>query len=541
MSSLIHVAHARITSGTARTLQQLNADGSVVWTVDHGASCYCVDVDADGNVYTGGDISGGYTVRSYDAGGTLRWSADTAYSSGNYTVYGIRAGADGFVYTAQKYQAYIGDSSRTNVFKLDADDGAQSWAVGTFGHAYDVDVKSNSRVWVATGYSYDFYQINDIGVRDFRLSYAGTAYAVARIDDEYLMLGGTVTSSKTTWKLRSQNNTTPVTTIWSVNHGATVRAIAVDQTSGTIYTVGDRYATTPATTRAYDADGSLLWSADHGATVNAVAVDDDGSIYTGGVASGGYQIRHYSSAGTLLDSISIGATVYGLALTAIAGINTDAPALPFAVALAVPTLSASFVAPALPLAFALAVPAVSAYPLPPAVDHPGSVIYRLFLTVGDAVLELPLRSIQCRRTRGRSTWLTAETAGWSDEIESLVTSALGGIVLIDAGRSLDGVETRGEFLRAVLTEYSATRDAQRGSIVLTGRVQTPSYSAQTRALSGVQSLGYDNGRMTARCAVDPLLRPNDAVTHDGDIWSVSAINYRISSTDAWMEIIGSAD
>jgi hypothetical protein len=88
----------------------------------------------------------------------------------------------------------------------------------------------------------------------------------------------------------------------------------------------------------------------------------------------------------------------------------------------------------------------------------------------------------------------------------------------------------------VLTDVAYTRSPQGGELRLTGRVQTPSYSATTRALTGVQSLQTVDGRRTARCAVDPLLRPNDTATWNDDSWTVGIIQYEITPQDAWMRV-----
>jgi hypothetical protein len=488
--TFLAVAHNRITSGTARTLQVISDAGAQQWSADHGVDCYCVAVDEDLNVYVGGALaSDGKNVRSYDVDGALRWSADTAYSTNNYIVNGITVGG-GKVFTAQKNTAYIGDSSRTNVFRLVSSSGAQDWAANTSYHAYAVIVNSDGRCRVASD-TYTDTQFNTSGVRDWRISSPGDiAYGMARVDDEYHVIAGTRDSTKTVWKLRSVSNASP-STVWSADHGATVWGVAVDPASGAVYTVGDR--TSNLTTRAYNSAGTLLWSADHGAQVLCVAVGADGAVYTGGVASGGYEIRKYSSAGTLLGSLAIGATVRGLAtFEGVAG-GLEPDGISIGLALGLPRATLSIRSPALTLRLGVAVPAVSAYPAAPDVMGLGQQVMRGFLAFGDVVAELPLVSLQCRRRLGASTWLTV-ACPWSAALESVVEAGLGGILLVESGVRIGSIEQRGEFLRATLTEWSAERDVWASSLSLTGRVQTPTYVATQRALAGVSAKGIDGGR-----------------------------------------------
>jgi hypothetical protein len=114
---------------------------------------------------------------------------------------------------------------------------------------------------------------------------------------------------------------------------------------------------------------------------------------------------------------------------------------------------------------------------------------------------------------------------------------------IFAGAVVAGNELMGEFLRAVITEYQVDLSPGAASITLTGRVQTPSYSAESRTLMGVAERGLDaDGRHVATCAVvDPLVRPNDTVDDGESTWIAGSIEYQIEPGRSTMTVTERAD
>lgn len=101
--------------------------------------------------------------------------------------------------------------------------------------------------------------------------------------------------------------------LWSLDHGATVRAVTTDS-GGNVIVVGDR-ASDNKTTRKYGPNGgSPIWSADHGDSVYSVTVDSSDNVITGGVVSGGVTTRKYDSSGTPGWTQNHGATIYGVSV-----------------------------------------------------------------------------------------------------------------------------------------------------------------------------------------------------------------------------------
>lgn len=324
---------------------------------------------------------------------------------------------------------------------------------------------------------------------------------------------------------------------WSkTDHGSTLYAITIGD-DGAIYVGGTRSSS--ITTRKYSSDGTLVWSRDYSYNaqpVYSLTVDADDNVY---VVSE-YRALAYSSAGTALWNNNHGATLYAAAVwrDPPADIITDSPALSLTISLGTPTLVVTGVVPGLPMPLGMGIPLASLPPLPP--DTPGDpqMIYRGYVSGGDP-LEVPLMSIQCRRRRGDSTWLSVQTGFTALRWAALKTRLLAGAeLLIDVGyRTMDGSESLGLFLRATITAVDQERTGMTGMITLTGRVIPIAYTNASRPLYGVTRRGLENGRQTARCTViDPLLRTGDTVDDGLAEWEVGAILYFISATAAWMDV-----
>lgn len=109
-----------------------------------------------------------------------------------------------------------------------------------------------------------------------------------------------------------------LTLLWTVKHGATVNAVAMDD-DGNVYMGGNRNSTAAVTTRALDRDGNSLWTADHGLSVNGIAVDGSGNVSTAGsrgTGSGNNTLRTYDDAGTETSTIDTGRVQYAVTLAA---------------------------------------------------------------------------------------------------------------------------------------------------------------------------------------------------------------------------------
>lgn len=126
-----------------------------------------------------------------------------------------------------------------------------------------------------------------------------------------IVTGGDVVSDITTRVYDSETGDL----LWSANHTASVRAVAVDD-DGNVYTAGSRAADN-YTTRKYNYEGVLQWSADHGGLCYGIAVDNDGNVITVGTVVSGVTTRKYNSSGTEITTgwpVNHGGTVYGVAV-----------------------------------------------------------------------------------------------------------------------------------------------------------------------------------------------------------------------------------
>ena len=76
MTVYIHLAG---TASQSKTIEKFDDSGNntVLWTANQGDLVYAVKVDGQGNVYTGGLLSGGYTLRKYDKDGNFLWGVNT--------------------------------------------------------------------------------------------------------------------------------------------------------------------------------------------------------------------------------------------------------------------------------------------------------------------------------------------------------------------------------------------------------------------------------------------------------------------------------
>jgi hypothetical protein len=162
-------------------------------------------------------------------------------------------------------------------------------------------------------------------------------------------------------------------------------------------------------------------------------------------------------------------------------------------------------------------------------------IYRAYL-VDDALSEIPIAELTCKRRKGASTWVVIRSPNTSAPLRTLCTQHIGRDIAIYAGVMVAGTEVLGQYLRALLTEVESDWDPHSGSLTLTGRVRNPSYSAASRTLAGVQSRGADNDRHTAIGAVDPALRPGDTLDDGADTWIVGAVDVRIGPGLSQMQV-----
>lgn len=124
-------------TGPATTLRKYNQSGTLLWSADHGADPRGLAIDKDGNVYQGGVVTSLLTTRKYTPNGILLWSVNhgqtvrhievdnelNVYTGGDITTAGINGQTVSGI-TKRKYDKdgkllwSVIDSQETYWFKL---------------------------------------------------------------------------------------------------------------------------------------------------------------------------------------------------------------------------------------------------------------------------------------------------------------------------------------------------------------------------------------------------------------------------------------
>lgn len=508
-----------------KDIYQLQDDATgVIWSDYHGASVRCVVSDSDGNVYTGGDVSSSITTRKYNSAGTLQWSANHGAA-----VRAIAVDSSGNVATG-------GDVASSNTTRKYDSDGTLLWSVNHGDSVRAVCFDSSGNLYTAGDFvsSVTVRKYNSAGTVQWSRNYGVGAQqnAIAVDGSNNIYVGGGRASSATTRKYNSSG-----TLQWAKDHGGTVYGIARDS-SGNLYASGDSIS--GIAVRKYNSSGTEIttgWPGSHTGILYCLTISADDDVYVGGqVDSGdGYNVRKYLADGTAVWGRTVAFSyALGLAVFEPLPIVSIAPGLPLALNLAIPIPAFSFLSPGLPLALHLAVPTVTDL-IPPIGD--GQRIYRAYLALETPLL-IPLHSIQCRRRQNDSTWLSVKTAG-SAALLTLLDTAIsaGQLLIINSGiRDSNGVETIGEFLRAIVTDYAYTKTPGGYVVTIEARVQAVLETLQTRVMTGVSSYQNEDGRRKIRCDVNPVLRPGDTVDTGNGTFIAHNIAYLISPQTAYMDV-----
>ena len=525
------------------TTRVYDADtGEQFWTANHGDTVRAVAADADGNIYTAGIRVSNITTRKYDKSGNLLWSADHGANA-----YSICVDSQGNVYTGGVRNSNV----TTRKYDSDGTEITTGWPVdhGASVYALAVDTSDNLYTSGNVSSSQNTRKYDSSGSLQWSAFHSNSGCLHVAVRGAYIIHGG---ARNTLTPATSRVITASTGTLFlNKDHGVdsvygAARAADSDGTPNNNFITGGN-RTSSITTRNFPYNSATdNWTADHGGVVYGVCVSlDDGSVYTGGVTVSDTTTRKYQSDGTeittdnwpLSHGTTTGISVRGVAWSAYTIAQGKPPGLAIPLGLGTPAGSVSVAAPALALALALGVPTATPRPAPP--DVAGlSQIYRLFLTGGSSLLELPMSGLQCRRRLGESTWLTVDIPTYSAALAAAIAAVATRELVIYAGYVAGGVETSGEMMRATLTEIRNEREGGRGSIQLTGRVIPSTATVTSHTLTGVRQRGKDDsGRRTVTCAVDPRIRPNHTVNDGLHTFTAGSILYRISPAEAAMWIV----
>jgi len=529
MAGFVVTVGDRISSTVLRAYD--SDDGSALWTADHPATVYCVAIDVNGNVYTGGAQAGTplRTTRKYSQDGTLLWSKNHIS-----IVRGIAVDSNGYVYTVGSSYATITIRKYDNDGNEITTDWPKSYAGGRTLNAICIDDDDNiyvtGSVYSDSGTNKTTHKYNSSGVEQWYINRGATTYAI-NITGDYVTVGG---DSDGTYTSASYNlSDGSLVTGSEKNHGATVNGIARNSTADLCGNLSSG-----VTTRIASA------TLNHGGTVNCICVDVDGYVYTGGNVASSVTTRKYTSAGVEITTgdwpLNHTDDVRGIACWPTVLFNINPPGLLLNVSLAAPFLTYTNGTPALLLDLSLGIPTFSGISQPPdiyAIDYPNQIIYKLYVS-GTTLVELPFSSFQCRRSLGQSTFLTVVIPNYSTTLVDLLEArktANNNLIIYSGYVDSNDQETLGEFIKSTIIDIRVERNSSSGTITVYGRVIPVSFTTQSRTLHQISKRGKtESGKKTATCAVDFNLRPNDTAIDGLSSWTVGDITLFVGNGTSYM-------
>lgn len=291
MERYLYVGCSRYGAGGYKSLYKLLAsDGSTVWSVDTVNDVYGVVADSSGVYVAESRAWSNYTTRKYTLDGSIVWSKDHGDSCFKVIVHPNETQiiTAGYEVTGGEARTYDKSDGTNTVLQTPI-------AIATRGLALYND-SGTVYYYFAGDYvgSINVCKMQDTStIWSDDLHGASGLYDIAVDSAENIYVVGGVSGSVTTRKYNSARSSQ-----WTDNHGATVYCICVDS-SGNVYTGGE--VSSSVTTRKYNSSGTRQLGLNHTATVRGICVDSGGNIYTAGEASGSgsYTVRKYNSSGTL--------------------------------------------------------------------------------------------------------------------------------------------------------------------------------------------------------------------------------------------------
>jgi len=525
-------------SGVLTTRGQTTSFGSD-WTADHEDAVYGVSIDPSGNVATTGLRTSNITTRRYDSDGNEDWSVDFGDNT-----FCCASGNDGSVYVGGVSTSGSGNYS----IKKYNSSGSLQLSLDHGGTVYGIAVDSNNNIYVAGDRVSNITtrKYNSSGTEQWSADHGDTVYCIDVDADGNVYTGGNPASNITTRKYNSSG-----TEQWNKDHGSTVYGIAVNS-SGDVFTGGYYYSTDSCNIRKYNSSGTQQWIKLHGTgiAIFGVSVDTGGNSYFCGTSTGSLTARKYDSSGTQINTHNHGATAraikwigdpvyrhYPDSIPMQVNIGTcwfSQPSIPISLSLGLPTQHIIPPFPALPISIFLGIPTTQ-WILPPSAIQP-TLIFRLYLTGGPGIIELPIQNIQALlyadTTIENSLSIVVPYAFLED-----VNARSSGTLLLRYGVLLTyGNEQTIEWLRATLSSIRYDLGANSASLSLYGAISTTNIAPRTRTISRSFKRGHVNGLRYRICDIDPFLLPGDIVDFGDESFTVSKITLNVGNGIASMQI-----
>lgn len=551
-SDNVYIGGVEEGTGAKNILHKYSSDGTLIWSApastlrpEYTDSVYAITTDSSGNVYTaGGKIYGGGLIRKYNSSGTLQWtqrpagiqkficldSSDNLYTAGNpcygYWITDISfhqwmtlpgwIGA-GPVETDFTYFEGAENLYARNTFKWDSSDGSLLAFAGdnraTYGLAFDGTT-------VSVHYGYD----GTIDVTPFKRRALSDLSVI------------------------HESNAGNSTALFAdPNSGITYLTNRRRLTYGTLF--GSYYIPLAWHFQGRDASHAEIWTGLTATQAEGVHV----SINSEGLNWGTFD---YGNPTTNSQYAALYATVeyttaYG-GLSAPDMLYYDTPNYDWAISHGCVALSPS---PALPVFLRLKSPGwdgdkavhpdgilITVSLVPPLwtrdyVGQPAISVYRLFLTGGSGPIELPIKSINCRKRVGAIDFSIVSPNLSSDQMSAINDRLAGDLVVYRGVRLPDQSEQMDIMLQAPLATVRHDIGTESSSTTLSGQSLAENTPGRSRTLRGISYRNSTNGTVRVRCAVDTYLSPGDtAVLPVDESWTVAEITYFINSISAFMEV-----
>ena len=160
------------------------------------------------------------------------------------------------------------------------------------------------------------------------------------------------------------------------------------------------------------------------------------------------------------------------------------------------------------------------------------------LDIDDGVLDalrIPISSWQATLQLDRSSFVQAVIPAalvWLQQIQARTDPD---IIISRGVRYEDGSTQEAELARMPLRTARYQRGPNRATITLSGYGSTPIPDYGSRTLRDIRSITTDPG-FRVRCAIDWFLRPGQFATADGNLFTVSYINYYANADDQYMDV-----